>query len=291
MHAPTVQAFLGTASPPTPRILSSEDIDESALVLWSRSSERDVYLKRRALTFVLAAVAVIVALVAALIGQPPASATEVWWASIVAAVAVILLCCSAVPYVSARRAFRERQRKMVKARARIALVNMTKSDKIALKDLFRYTRRQLDAYQEESRNQQRLAFHHAQIASLAGLAVLIIGIVVSLQVAPGSDKYVVAGLSGLGAALSGYVADTFIKTARLADEQLNLYYCEPHMMGRLVVAERLAGTMCESCKKEMGEFMIAQALAWPLPGADGAKEAKANASGPPDQKGASRDGT
>jgi hypothetical protein len=283
---------LGAASPPpTPEKLSSDDIDESTLVLWSRSPERDVYLNRRRLAFTLAAVAVIVALVAALIGQPSASAAEIWWASIVAAVAVILLCCSAVPYVSARRAFRERQRVMVKARARIALFKMTKSDQIALADLFRYTRRQLDAYQEESRNQQRLAFRHAQLASMAGLAVLIIGIVVSLQVAPGSDKYVVAGLSGLGAALSGYVADTFIKTARLADEQMNLYYREPHMMGRLVVTERLARTLCESCKKEMGESMIAQALAWPLPGADGAKEAKNDLSHSPDQKGASREGT
>jgi len=155
---------------------------------------------------------------------------------------------------------------------------MTASDPIALKDLFRYTRRQLDAYQEESRNQQRLAFRRAQFASVLGLVVLIIGIVLSLKEAPGSDKYVVAGLSGLGAALSGYIASTFIGTARRADEQLNLYYREPHMMGRLVVAERLATTICDSCKKEMGESMIAQALAWPLPGVDGSDGNRTDAS-------------
>jgi len=161
---------------------------------------------------------------------------------------------------------------------------MTASDPIALKDLFRYTRRQLDAYQEESRNQQRLAFRHAQLASVLGLVVLMIGIVVSLQEAPGSDKYVVAGLTGLGAALSGYIANTFIRTARRADDQLNLYYREPHMMGRLVIAERLATTICHSCRKEMGESMIAQALAWPLPGADGSDRDRANASRSSDQK-------
>jgi len=273
-----VSSLLSAGSRPTPKKLSTEEIDESIVVTWSTCPERDFYLDRRGRVLVLAAAAVVVALVAALIGQPSASAVEIWWASIVAAVAVILLCCSAVPYLSARLAFRARQRRMARARASVALRKMTASDPIALKDLFRYTRRQLDAYQEESRNQQRLAFRRAQFASVLGLVVLIIGIVLSLKEAPGSDKYVVAGLSGLGAALSGYIASTFIGTARRADEQLNLYYREPHMMGRLVVAERLATTICDSCKKEMGESMIAQALAWPLPGVDGSDGNRTDAS-------------
>ena len=278
MGGPRDSWLLPARSCSTPKKLSADEIDESIVVTWSTSPERDFYLERRRLVLVLAMAAVVVALVAALIGQPSASAGHIWWASIVAAVAVILVCCSAVPYLSARLAFRARQRMMVRARARVALRKMTASDPIALKDLFRYTRRQLDAYQEESRNQQRLAFRHAQLASVLGLVVLMIGIVVSLQEAPGSDKYVVAGLTGLGAALSGYIANTFIRTARRADDQLNLYYREPHMMGRLVIAERLATTICHSCRKEMGESMIAQALAWPLPGADGSDGDRANAS-------------
>lgn len=278
-----VSSLLSAGSRPTPKKLSADEIDESIVVTWSTCPERDFYLERRCRVLVLAAAAAVVALVAALIGQPSASAVEIWWASIVAAVAAILLCCSAVPYLSARLAFRTRQRMMARARVRVALRKMTASDPIALKDLFRYTRRQLDAYQEESRNQQRLAFRRAQFASVFGLVVLIVGIVVSLKEAAGSDKYVVAGLSGLGAALSGYIASTFIGTARRANEQLNLYYREPHMMGRLVVAERLATTICDSCKKEMGESMIAQALAWPLPGADGSDGDRVNVPRPSGQ--------
>lgn len=279
-----ISSLLSAESCPAPKKLSADEIDESVVVTWSTSPEHDFYMKRRHRVLVLVLAAVVVALVAALIGQPSASAVEIWWASIVAAVAVILLCCSAVPYLSARLAFLARQRMMGKARARVALRKMTASDPIALKDLFRYTRRQLDAYQEESRNQQRLAFRHAQFASALGLVVLVIGIVVSLKGAPGSDKYVAAGLSGLGAALCGYIANTFIRTARRADEQLNLYYREPHMMGRLVVAERLATTICDSCKNQMGESMIAQALAWPLPGADGSDADISHASGSSGQK-------
>ena len=74
--------------------------------------------------------------------------------------------------------------------------------------LFSYNRRQLDAYQEESRNQQRAAFRQAQIASIAGLVLLAAGIAAVVLGSTGIDKYVVAALSGMGAAASGYVANT-----------------------------------------------------------------------------------
>lgn len=243
-------------------------IDSIQFDLWASSPERAWYVRRRPKVFAYVSGAVMAALLAALVGQPPRSAIETWWAIILATVALISLCYSTFPYWAARRGFVERRRKKAAVRAELALKQIpvaTDTDDIPLKTLFRYNRRQLDAYQEESRNQQRIAFRHAQFASLAGLLVLIIGIAVSLREAPGSDKYVVAGLSGLGAALSGYVAHTFVRSARQADRQLNLYYQEPHMMGRLILAERIAKEICKEDEEKMGKSMITRVLAWPLP--------------------------
>lgn len=260
--------------------LDSDAIASLTTDTWTESRERDWYIKRRPRVFVFMLLGGIIALVAGFIGQPPRSAVETWWATIVAAVALLILGWSTFPYFAARLAFRERRHMMAKVRARLTLEQtMTESGEIPLPALFKYNRQQLDAYQEDSRNQQRVAFRHAQFASLVGFIVLATGIAVSLKDAPGSEKYVVAGLSGLGAALSGYVANTFVKSARRADRQLNLYYAEPHMMGRLITAERIAMTMCKSEEEHVGESIVTQLLAWPIPGADGKKDGKDSNSG------------
>jgi hypothetical protein len=261
---------------PTMKHLDSNDIAGLIIDNWTESRERDWYIKRRPMVFAFVVLGGFIALVAGFIGQPPRSAVGTWWATIVAAVALIILGWSTFPYFAARRAFVERRRMMAKIRARLALEDMTKDDPIELHALFRYNRQQLDAYQEDSRNQQRAAFRHAQFASLVGFVVLVAGIAISLKQVPGSEKYVVAGLSGLGAALSGYVANTFVKAARRADRQLNLYYAEPHMMGRLIAAERIATTLCKSDEEHAGTAIITQALAWSIPGADGTKDGKAS---------------
>jgi hypothetical protein len=263
--------------------LQPSGIAEMTVDTWTASRERDWYIKRRPAVFAFVAVGGIIALLAGFIGQPPRSEVETWWATIVAAVALVVLGWSTFPYFAARRAFLERRRMMAKVRARLALQEMTHSSHIELPALFRYNRQQLDAYQEDSRNQQRAAFRHAQFASLVGFVVLLTGIAISLKEAPGSEKYVVAGLSGLGAALSGYVANTFVKAARQADRQLNLYYAEPHMMGRLIAAERIATTMCKSEEENLGTSIVTQSLAWPIPGADGTKNGKVSASVQPGQ--------
>ena len=101
--------------------------------------------------------------------------------------------------------------------------------------------------------------------------VLVAGVILSLQQSPASDKYIVAGLTGLGALLSAYLGNTFLMSARRADSQLNLYYREPHMMGRVLVGERLASTMCADDKSEEAKTMIATLMAWPIPEDNGTR--------------------
>jgi hypothetical protein len=233
--------------------------------LWASSPEREWYMHRRPKVFISTVVGSILLVTAAIVGQPPRSEGEQWWCLVTAAAATIILGYSTFPYWAARRAFTERRRKSAAYRAELSLKNLSSTDNIAFSALFVYNRRQLDAYQEESRNQQRTSFRHAQMASIAGLAILAIGIAVSLGQLPGSDKFVVAGLTGLGAVLSGFIANTFARSARQANEQLNHFYKEPHMVGRVMVAERLVQGMPDDQKANELKLMISSLLAWPLP--------------------------
>ncbi|GAA0511778.1 hypothetical protein Ade02nite_44570 [Paractinoplanes deccanensis] len=56
-----------------------------------------------------------------------------------------------------------------------------------------------------------------------GQAPRLAGIALSLSRSTGTDRYVVSGLAGLGALLSGFLANTFAKSVRQAGQQLNLY--------------------------------------------------------------------
>lgn len=167
--------------------------------LWSYSPERTWYMRRRPKIAAFVALAVALVIVAGLLGQPPRTPPEAWWSAIVGAIGLVVGSYCLFPYGAARKAFKERQRWMSRYRAEEALRRFDRCESgIPIDALFRYNRRQLDAYQELSRNQQRLAFRHAQAASLAGLVVLVVGVALSFRIAPGGPSYAVAGLTGLG---------------------------------------------------------------------------------------------
>jgi len=253
-------------SQPSDQSFTDEYLESVQANLWAVSPERSWYMTRRPKVFLAVGAGVILLVVAAVVGQPPSSDTERWWALVLAAAAVLVLMYATFPYWAARRAFVERRTKTAAYRAEIALKGLTESDSIPFSKLFSYNRKQLDAYQEESRNQQRAAFRQAQLASLVGLVILAAGIVVSLGQAPGSSQYVVAGLAGLGTALGAFISNTFASSARQADQQLNLYYREPHMIGRVMVTEHLAQGLNEDSRNEQLSAMISTMLGWPLPG-------------------------
>jgi hypothetical protein len=253
-----------SGSQPTPD-LSEEKLDSLETSLWAVSPEREWYIERRPKVTVAVLFGCVLAIVAGFLGEPPRTVGQSWWAVIFSSAALVVFVYCTFPYWAARMAFSERRRKTAEYAAERALRDLGQREDVPLNKLFVYNRRQLDAYQEQSRRQQRSAYRHAQAAGLAGILVLIVGILISYQQGTGTDTYVVSGLTGLGTLLSGYMGTTFLATARRADEQLNLYYKEPHMMGRLIVAERVAKTLCPADKPEEGKAMISQLLTWPLP--------------------------
>lgn len=238
--------------------------------LWGRSPERRWYMKRRPKVFAGAICGLALLLAAATVGQPPQTDREAWWAVLLAGLGLASVGYSTFPYWAARLAFNERRRKMAAYVASDTLAEIRRGgERIPLNTLFAYNRRQLDAYQQEARNQQRLAFRYALLTSALGFVVLAVGISASFKGGPGTEAYVAAGLSGVGAALSAYVAGTMLRISRRADTQLNRFYMEPHMMGRLLLTERLMESADPAMKNAQREELIQRALTWPLPGANG----------------------
>lgn len=220
--------------------LPEEDLAKPQLLLWAKSSERDWYMNRRAKIYVLALPGLALLAAAAVLAQPGwQTDRQVWWAWILMAAGVSILGYCTFPYVAARLAFREHRKKVAIFAAQKAVDDLAGRPDLPLNELFGVNRKQLDAYQELTRRQQRATFAAALASSVVGLVVLVVGIVISLRVNPASDKYVVAGLTGLGTLLSAYITNTFFVMSRRSNKQLNLYYDEPRTAGQLILAERL----------------------------------------------------
>jgi hypothetical protein len=148
---------------------------------------------------------------------------------------------STVPYGAAISAFRQRRRALATYRVDKALEDLCKATPpLPLAKLFQLNRRQLDQYQEMTKRQEGVAFKLTWGAAVFGFGVLIAGIVLSYRVDTGTSRYVVGGLSGLGTLLSGYLGKTFLDSHTQAMEQMNRYYREPLLTGRLLAAERIA---------------------------------------------------
>jgi hypothetical protein len=215
---------------------------------------------RRRLVHLAAVLGTVPLLIAAVLAQPDGRSDQrLWWAGILAAVGAAVWIYSLFPFLAARLAFRDHRRRAAQFRVEAAHHALAVDPALPLHRLFDVTRKQLDAYQELTRRQQRAAFAAALASSVAGLVVIITGILVSLQVNPGSGEYVVAGLTGIGSLLSAFITATFFALSRRATRQLNRYYEEPRITGLLLLAERLLSTYAKGSKDEV-DHMIDELL-------------------------------
>jgi hypothetical protein len=142
-------------------------------------------------------------------------------------------------YASARTAFYNRVRWIKAHEVEDAL--RTLQGNLSLEKLFVLNRKQLDEYHVLSVRQAAIAFRNATIATTIAFTVLIAGAVLSLrQGLEPSQRYVAAGLSGLGATLTTFVSRNFFRSWRETREQLREYYAEPARTSKLLGLERLA---------------------------------------------------
>jgi len=246
--------------------------DSQWLHLWASSPERDWYLTGRRvsrrriepgiLTIVLAWILVPLAFLA----LDPMQ----WYIMGLATWGTLTIAWATSPYWAARRAFLQRRKLHVAYRVNTAVEEIyehaKKHKELSLPMLFNLNRRQLDEYQVLTKQQQRAAFRLTWLAAFMGFAVLLFGIGV-LGSGLGTDKYVVSLVAGLGAALSGYLGRTFFKAHQEAMKQLNYYYGEPNLTGRLLAAERITGNL-KTKGGAQGEYvmkMVEALLDWENP--------------------------
>jgi hypothetical protein len=137
--------------------------------------------------------------------------------------------------------------------------------RLQLPRLFVLNRRQLDEYQIMTKRQQRVAFALTWGAAIGGFVVLIAGLAMIGALSKGVDpldKAIAGGLTAIGAALSGYLGKTFYDGFKTATSQLNRYYEEPSLTGRLLAAERILDQMPEPERSERAIELFTSLLTW-----------------------------
>jgi hypothetical protein len=237
---------------------------------WASSPERSWYLGRRfwykpgphlgiyvwvAVGLALLVVTVVVAAITVDDASPRFwTASRVVGAAFGVAGLVTLGWCS-VPYWAARRAFRARRRAAARYSVDAALVQLRAAmaadgKRAELARMFELNRRQLDEYQELTKSQQRMAFALTWGAAVASLLILVIGSTVALRVGD-ADKYIAGGLTALGSLLSAFLGAVFFRGHEHAMNQLNHYYLEPSLTGRMLAVERMLEHLPDS--REKGE--------------------------------------
>lgn len=167
--------------------------------------------------------------------------TGLWVASIATSVLflVVVLTCYAF-WASALGAYQDRLDRERSERLRKERDAASPEAEAELTRLLSANRALLDDYQGPVRARARTSYTFGQMAIFVGLIVLLVGVVVTLVANEPSARIGVAGLSAVGATLSGYIAHTFLRVYERAQDQLNFYFREPLVTSYLLAAERLA---------------------------------------------------
>ncbi|MFF7797573.1 TRADD-N-associated membrane domain-containing protein [Streptomyces olivaceus] len=115
----------------------------------------------------------------------------------------------------------------------------TTSPRLTLPELWTVTHTRLDLYHDIATGQARRSFRNAQAAMITGFVLLIVFVAVALQASTTAGSVVAGGLGAVSAALSGFVARTFVKSQETAAAHLRAYFDQPLEFSRYLAAERL----------------------------------------------------
>jgi hypothetical protein len=150
---------------------------------------------------------------------------------------------------------RDRQRAEEARAARDALLGMGETE---LTRLLTANRELLDEYQKPVRRQARTSYLAAQIATFVGLGILVAGTTIILALGESSARLGVGALAAVGAALSGFIARTFLRVYERAQDQLNFYFREPLVTSYLLTAERIAGKLEGELRQQALADMVSE---------------------------------
>lgn len=291
VEAASAKAPLDAAKPGSPNrlryLLDQGGYKPELIDQWESCPERTWYMERRRQILVWVGLGLACWIYAIWVGADSLN-DRVWtpvtvWAVVIAAAGLVVLSWSTVPYWAARRAFVGRRKATARYRIEKALeelrATMEKADSRPAEQLakmFALNRGQLDEYQQLTKRQQRMAFGLTWGAAVAALLILVVGSILALRVGD-QDKYITGGLTALGSLLSAFLGGTFFKGHEKAMEQLNLYYLEPSLTGRMLAAERILSHMPDNERSKHASEILMKLLAWEPPQTDGgSKSGKPN---------------
>ena len=249
---------------------SQRGLKLESIQLWATSPELAWYIERRSTRIYRFFISVVlITLVLELLLAAVASTHKSAFMVAVGVLGAMALAQCTVPYWAARRAFLDRKRALAAYRVDVALQKVCKerkeNDQLPLAGLFELNRRQLDEYQEMTKRQQLVAFQLTWAAATLAFVVLIGGTVLSFKSGTGSKQYVVGGLTALGTLLSGFLGKTFFEGLRHAMDQLNYYYAEPSMTGRMLAAERVVKKLDANDQAKYTDTIVKSLLSWKPP--------------------------
>jgi hypothetical protein len=110
---------------------------------------------------------------------------------------------------------------------------------LALPELWKVTHARLGEYHGTAVGQAKRAFRNAQYAMGAGFVLLGVFVYAAFHAKSATASATAGALGAVAAALSGYIARTFIKSQEMTSAALHRYFEEPLVLSRYLAAERL----------------------------------------------------
>jgi hypothetical protein len=166
-----------------------------------------------------------------------------WIVAVSSAVVAWLSLVGALALPGLMEARREQRELEAKARENVAESADEIDNAKDLVQLIKANRKQMAAYDVLAQAQAKNAFRNSQIAMAAGLIVLLAGAAVAISAPSVATKVAAASLTAIGGAVSGFIAQTFLRTYSDAVKQLNFYFQQPLITSYVLTAQRLAGEL------------------------------------------------
>lgn len=144
----------------------------------------------------------------------------------------------------------------------------TEAVDLALPALWGVTHARLAAYHVTAVGQAEKAFRNAQYAMAAGFVLLGVFVYAAFHAKSAAGTATAGALGAVAAALSGYIARTFIKSQEMTSAALHRYFEEPLVLSRYLAAERLVrdAGLSEEHQAELLRTIVHSMIVGELPG-------------------------
>lgn len=155
-------------------------------------------------------------------------------------IAVVVMSAYLLTWFVVRRSFFARH-ELIKRRQALneQMEGLRREDRLRLVALWTNNQERIDIYQEIATKQSRESFRNGQAAILIGFwFVLLIGMFAAFS-SNGTAAIAASVIGVAGAALSGFIGHTFLRSQAEASKQLRQYYEQPLDLARILSAERL----------------------------------------------------